>query len=295
MTVLAIDEGFLPDDAALSPHLDRLPSQAPIVIMIHGFRYAPGEDGHDPRDLLFSLTPDMTSSRVVSWPRHLKMAGDAGLALGFGWNARGAIWQAHRRAASAASKLATLVTQLRRMAPNRPIHILAHSLGARVALQALTQLQQGDINRVILIAAAVFQREARQALQSPAGKSAQILNVIGRENTLFDWLLRAALPHWGPTLGRGMNLPGNWIDLPLDREATLSTLARAGYRIGPVLAPICHWSGYLRPGVFDLYLAVFDGRLSPAMLSLAATRQEDIVMAAHPVRAVLAGMLPARS
>jgi len=294
MTVLAIDEGNLPEDAALLPHLDRLPPRAPIVIMIHGFRYAPGQDGHDPRDLLFSLTPDMTSSRVVSWPRHLKMAGDAGLALGFGWNARGAIWQAHRRAASASSKLATLITQLRRMAPDRSIHILAHSLGARVALHALTQVQSGDINRVILIAAAVFQREARQALQSPAGQSAQILNVTGRENTLFDWLLRAALPHWGPTLGRGLNQPGNWIDLPLDRAATLTALARAGYRIGPVLAPICHWSGYLRPGVFDLYRAVIEDRLSISTLAAASTRRADDAKAVHPVRLSLAGLLPAR-
>ncbi|MDG1117524.1 MAG: alpha/beta hydrolase [Flavimaricola sp.] len=294
MTVLAIDEWFLPEDAALLPHLDRLPPHAPIVIMIHGFRYAPGQDGHDPRDLLFSLTPDMTSSRVVSWPRHLRMAGDAGLALGFGWNARGAIWQAHRHAASSATRLATLITQLRRLGPDRPVHILAHSLGARVALTALTKVGAGDISHVILIAAAVFQREARLALQSPAGQSAQILNVTGRENTLFDWLLRAALPHWGATLGRGLNQPGNWIDLPLDREATLTALARAGYRIGPVLAPICHWSGYLRPGVFDLYQAVFDGRLSPATLTLVATRQQDTVMAVHPIRTVLAEMLPAR-
>jgi hypothetical protein len=83
-----------------------------------------------------------------------------------------------------------------------------------------------------------------------------VFNVTAPENTLFDLLLRAALPFRGPTLGRG--LPGlpNWLDLPLADPLALDALARLGWRIHPPRAAVCHWSGYLRPGLFRFYRAL---------------------------------------
>ncbi len=253
MALLPVNDDALPCDATLRAAMAGLKPSAPIVIMIHGFRFAPADPGHDPHRHILAQRPDPSCRKAVSWPRHLGVTGGLGLAIGFGWTARGTIWQAHARAAQAGLRLARLIAALNRIAPDRPVHLFAHSLGARVALTALPRLQPGSVDRIILLAAAAFQPEAARMMASPAGRTTEVINVRGRENMLFDLLLRAALPRRGPTLGRGLPDVPNWLDLSLDRDDCLAVLARLGHRIRPGRAMICHWSGYLRPGAFGLY------------------------------------------
>ena len=266
MTVVAVsaeDDGCAPGLAAA---LAALPPGAPVVILIHGFRYAPGVAGHDPHRLILSPAPDRTGGRIVSWPRHLGLAGTGGLALAFGWQARGDIWRAYRRAGMAGAALARLIGALRLLAPDRAVHVVAHSLGARVALAALPLCGPGDVGRMILMAGAAFRPEASAAMDSPAGRTAEVWHVRGAENTLFEALLWLAFPRHGRTLGAG--LPGcpGWVDLALESLQTRAGLRRLGLAVAPRRRLVCHWSCYARPGVFAVYRAILAGRLTVADL-----------------------------
>ncbi|WP_191090056.1 DUF726 domain-containing protein [Histidinibacterium aquaticum] len=268
MSLLQVNSDDLPDGPRLRAALERLPPGAPVVVMIHGFKFAPGSSS-DPHRHILSLEPRRDCWKSVSWPRHLGLAGGGGLAIGFGWPARGSIWRAWRASARAGRRLSRLLTMLREVAPERPIHLVGHSLGARVALLALPGLPERTVGRIILISAAVFRTEATRLAVSPAGCSAEIFNVTGRENTLFDLLLRLAMPLGGRTLGQGGPSGRNWLDLPLDRSGPLLALRGLGYRISAPRARICHWSGYLRPGVWRLYRALL---LTPARTPLPLLR-----------------------
>jgi len=255
--------GVADRDAGLAGHLAALPPGAPVVILIHGYKFSPAAPRHDPHRHILSLSPKPGCRKAISWPRHLgfgRGAGDEGLCIAFGWEARGSVWRAWRRAAQAGGGLADLVARIGRLRPG-PVDILCHSLGARVALCALERLPAHSIGRMVLLAAAEFQSGARRAMSSPAGRSAEVINIVSRENDLFDgvveWLLRAPQPG-DRALGAGLGLdrqgaPRNWLDVQIDCPSSRRALAEFGYRIPPPARRICHWSAYLRPGLFAFY------------------------------------------
>lgn len=244
---------------ALRQGLDR---GGPIVIMIHGYKFDPQHRETCPHRHILSLSPRRDCAKAVSWPRGLGFDGlsrDEGLAIAFGWAARGTIWGAYDRAAKAGRALATLIDMIGQIAPGRPVHLLAHSLGARVALTALPHVGAQRVGRVILLSGADYGETARSALQSPAGTNAEIINVTSRENDLFDFLLErlVAPPKRGDwTLAHGMPLSRNTLTLQLDHPETLRVLRSAGFGIAPPGGRICHWSSYIRHGVFPLYRAL---------------------------------------
>ncbi len=270
MPVIALCDDRQPERAidAVMPAV--LAPGAPLVVMIHGFRYSPSHASRDPHRHILGLTPDPRRWGSVSWPRRLGLNSDRGLGLAWGWEASGTIWAAHRNARRSGAALARVIAQLRRIAPHRPVHVIAHSLGARVACAAIERLEQGDIDRVILLAAALSMAEARRATTSPAGRHATFVNVSGAENGIFDIGLRLALPLDGLRLGPGALATKGWIDLRLDSPAVLDHLARRGWRIAPPGKPVCHWSGYLRPGVWKLYR---DLLTTPTPVTLTHLRQ----------------------
>ena len=256
MAHFAVTEDRLPSRHRLRRALDGLHPDAPVVIMLHGLKYDPGEPVNDPHRHIFALNPDPGHKRAVSWPRRLGLRGPHALALGYGWRARGSIWRAHRRAGQTAAPLTRLIARIAALDPDRPIHIIAHSLGARVALRALDGLPAHTVHRVILIAAAAFESELRHALATPAGSTAEIINIRSRANWIFDVMLRLALPHWGATLGRGRLRRPNLLDLAIDDRTTAARLAAAGYALPEVAPRICHWSAYLRRDACALYRAL---------------------------------------
>jgi pimeloyl-ACP methyl ester carboxylesterase len=256
MPVLAIRDDDLPGRAILSDALAGLAPGAPVVVMIHGFRYSPSDPRHDPHRHILAVVPEAQHWGAVSWPRRVGLDEEQGLGIAWGWDAMGSIWCAHRRAATSGEALACFIAALRRLDPDRPVHIIAHSLGVRVALAALSHLREGAVQRVIMLAAATSLRESLIAWASPAGQTAEFINVVGRENCLFDLLLLAALPHQGRRLGRGFVGAENWLDLSLDDHTTLVALGRLGWKVAPARATICHWSSYLRPGIWRLYKAL---------------------------------------
>ncbi|PZO66023.1 MAG: hypothetical protein DI498_08090 [Paracoccus denitrificans] len=250
-------------DAAIPPHLAAraatLPPDAPIVVMVHGFRFSPSLPSACPHHDILSLVPMAGARHAVSWPRGLGFSadGDEGLAVGFGWEARGSLRRAYRQAAQAGQDLATLVTLLA-TAARRPVAIIAHSLEARVALSALASVAPGVIGRVVLLAAAEFRDRAEAAAASPAGILAEIVNVTSRENDLYDLALEVMLRGGlGRAVGQGLSRRrDNWVDVQIDDADTITGLAQIGFSIGTTAHRICHWSPYMRDGVFDLYRAI---------------------------------------
>jgi hypothetical protein len=247
----------------LARKLDALPPGAPVVAMIHGWRYAPGIVADCPHGSILSLDPPAGDRRAVSWPRHLGLDGQAGLGIALGWPAKCDPWRAHLRAARTGQALATIARRVHALS-GRPLQVIAHSMGARVALAALPLVDPGQISRIILLAAAETRARALAALSSPAGQRVEVINVTTRENDLFD-----AFFEWGIHLGLrtsigqglGQAQPG-WHDLWIDQPRTLVGLAALGHPLADPPRRICHWSPYLRPGTIALYRALIDGQLA---------------------------------
>lgn len=268
---------------ALARHLARLPPRAPVVIMVHGFRYGPAHRRHDPAGFIYAREPG--GGRHMSWPWHLGVRASAttddaaasALFVGFVWNARGTIWQAARRADQAAKDLACLVRHIRRIDPFRRVMAIAHSLGASVVLSALPDLAAGDLERAVLMSAAILRHRARTLMSTPAGCVAEIINVTSRENDLFDFCAEVALSGglcFGVSHGIGAALP-NWIDVQIDNDGVLRGLAALGYPIAGPRNRICHWSAYSRPGIFALYRALLTDPCPLSLDRLARALPED--------------------
>ncbi|MFD1794381.1 hypothetical protein ACFSC1_00130 [Paracoccus aurantiacus] len=236
----------------------RLPRGAPLVVMIHGFRYSPHDPASDPHRHILALKPDRPGARrMCSWPSSLGFTRDGaeeGLGITFGWHARGGLREAYRRAGAVGQGLGALVGQLS-AAAGRPVQMIAHSLGARVALQALASAPPGSVGRVVLMAGAELRPAAEAAMDSPAAQQAEIINVTSRENDLFDLATQVLLGRARrPALGFGLSEPRrNWLDLQIDAPATRAGLAALGFDIAGDVVRACHWSPYTREGLFDFY------------------------------------------
>lgn len=253
-------------ETVLARALADLPANAPLVVMIHGFKFSPGAGARCPHRHILSFRPDTHDPRAVSWPRHLGFSGtraETGLAIAFGWQATGNIWRAYRKAVQAGTALAALADAVDAHCPGRRVDVIAHSLGARVALGALPQLRNGQIGRMVLMTPAETGQVAQAALTAPQARGCEILNITSRENDLFDFMLETAVARRGQhSLGQGLgHRHPNWLDLQIDNPATLAALARQGLQIAPPVKKICHWSPFLRPGMFGLYRAFLHGGL----------------------------------
>jgi Alpha/beta hydrolase family len=262
----AVRGNLILDQDRLMRKLDRLPPEAPVVVMIHGWRYAPGFARDCPHGSILSLDPPDDDPRTVSWPRHLGLDGTSGLGIALGWNAKCDPWRAHLRAGWTGDALARIV-RLVHGHSGRQVQVIAHSMGARVSLAALHQIEPGQISRLILLAAAETRGRTIEALAAPAGRMVEVINVTTRENDLFD-----ACFEWGihlglrTSIGQGLGprlSPAypRWHDLWIDQPRTLQGLAALGHPLANPRRRICHWSPYLRPGAIALYRALIEGRL----------------------------------
>jgi len=247
----------------LARKLATLPADAPVVAMIHGWRYAPGLRADCPHGSILSLDPPPGNRRAVSWPRHLGLDGQAGLGIALGWNAKCDPWRAHLRAGHTGTALAAIAQAVHDLS-GRPLQVIAHSMGARVALAALPHVAAGQISRIILLAAAETRCRTLAALATQAGRAVEVVNVTTRENDIFD-----ACFEWGihlglrTSIGQGLGRPrAGWHDLWIDQPRTLADLASLGHPLADPPRRMCHWSPYLRPGTIALYRALIDGRFA---------------------------------
>ena len=252
---------------------------APLIVLIHGYRFHPGEPEADPHRSLFAMKPEPGDRRIRSWPQGLGFADDAGetgLCIGFGWPAsaphleslracgRNGFARVYERAEAYGARLAELVRLLQRAAPGRPVDLLAHSLGARVALAALPHLEVAP-GRMVLLGAAEFERAAHAFLRaSPAPQPPEVYNVTARANDLYDLMLETFAPRqgWGDrAIGLGLTPPHpSWIDLQLDRADVTAWINAQGIPLTPPRARLCHRSFYTRAGALAVYQAILRRR-----------------------------------
>ena len=147
-------------------------------------------------------------------------------------------------------------------APARPVHILAHSLGVEVALEALHHLSPGQIDRIISMTGAVYGARAHAALATPAGAQTEFINITSRENDLFDFLFERVMTpsvSGDRSIGHGIRT-ANALTLQLDCPDTLRHLTRLGCPVALPDRRICHWSTYQRAGALPLYRALLRDR-----------------------------------
>jgi pimeloyl-ACP methyl ester carboxylesterase len=269
MAVLGIDvtrHGALSGTGGALAAAAALPPGAPVAIMIHGYRYDPAVASASPHATLYA--PEPRRRGAISWSKALRLDRE-GLAVGFGWPARGTLHGAWLRAGAAGAALAAFLPALRDSAPKARIALIGHSLGARVALAALRGARPGDVDAAILLAPAEFRAAAQEAADSPAGRAARIVSVTSRENAVFDQAF-AMLVAGGlrPVLGAGLDSPRpHWTDIHLHDDHSLAALAAFGHPVAPPQRRVCHWFAYTRPGVLPLYRALIDGTLPPERLA----------------------------
>lgn len=222
----------------------------PIILMIHGYKYDPFSPRHCPQALIFG------PGAAHGWPAALGLLrDDHALGVTIGWRARGRFAGAYRTAGLLGADLARVITTLHKAAPKRPVHLMAHSLGAELALSALAQAPAKSVGRVVLLTGASYLSHARAALDSPAGRHAELLNVVSRENDIFDFAFERLIRPDGANdraLGQGL-WAGNALTLQLDCAETLQRLTAMGCALGAPIRRVCHWSSYTRPGAMDLY------------------------------------------
>ena len=241
----------------LADAVDQNLGNAPVLIMLHGYRYSPSQPHASPHNYI------LQDRHIESWPHQMGYGTgtpDLGLCIAFGWEAGGTIWRAHREAGRTGLVLASLIRHLSARGAG-PINIMAHSLGARVALACLPHVAPGMIDRMILMTGAELKSTAETALMTPAGRRTKVLNVVSRENDLFDFLYEWLLvPHQrgARTMAAGLSLP-HCVTAQIDHPDHLSGLHDLGFPIGITTRRICHWSSYTRPGLFAVYRSFLAG------------------------------------
>ena len=253
-------QGHPPPDliAYVAAVLNPVPSDEPVVFMVHGFNFNPLDDpSADPGDTdnpharLFHFGGDDPQAHAISWPRRFGFAendgGAAGLAIAFGWNADTFPHHldAYDNGTAASWGLIAVLAAVRHIQPNRRVEIVAHSLGTHVTLHMLRVLASNHhvrallpgIHRIVLMGGAEFVYHARQTyrmLETIPGASGRALlnhlhiyNFISREDEVVS-LISGAFTY-GPLgtekhmigyhgLQRGER-PDNWIDLDLTDDA----------------------------------------------------------------------------
>ena len=237
------------------------PGTGPVVVMIHGYKYRPGDPRHCPHRHILALQPDDHPYRSPSWPRQLGFgagAAEEGLAIAFGWSARGPLWAARRRAVEAGRALAQVLRTVEARHPGRPVHMMAHSLGLELCMEALHHLPAGAVQRIIAMTGACYGSRVQAALGSEAGQTAELINVTSRENDLFEALFEWVIaPPARGDRGIGLSVAArNAVTVQIDHPAVLDALERLGQPLAAPERRVCHWSAYTRPGILRFYTAL---------------------------------------
>jgi pimeloyl-ACP methyl ester carboxylesterase len=264
-------------NTTLAEALATLPPAHPVTILIHGYRFCPSQPDHDPHRHILSLAPRADCWKAVSWPRHLHLdRPQAGLGIGFGWPATGSLPRVAERAHDAGRRLGRMIDAIHCARPDLPVHVVAHSLGARVALTALETAPPAVIRRMILISGAEYRQAAQRALSLPSAAMTRVLNVTSGENAAFDLMFRLAVAPAHPfdrPLSAGLGHRPGCIDLRIDTAPARAGLQALGHRLRAPATRICHWSGYMRPGLFAVYRRFLD--LSDPSFPMALARALD--------------------
>ena len=253
------DQGHPPTELIdyVSAALNSVPSDKPVVFMVHGFDFNPLDDPaaepgdtDNPHGRLFHFGADDPEAHAISWPRRFGFAendaGAEGLAIAFGWNSDTKPYHldAYNQGTAASWGLIAILAAIRHVQPNRRVEIVAHSLGTHVTLNLLRVLASNQhvrallpgIHRIVLMGGAEFVYHARrtyrvlETILDASGHALlnhlHIYNFISREDEVVSVISGAVT--YGP-LGTEKHMIGyhglqrgeradNWIDLNLTND-----------------------------------------------------------------------------
>ena len=268
--IFAINEKGMP--RARSGFSVPLPSAPKVLIMVNGFDYDPTEHSDDnPHQTLFE-----------EWRESVqKYTDDDWECFGFGWYSAelepgswlGGLVRAHwnpyrwgwELAGNAAGILAQAI-QKRLDGPSAEICIIAHSLGARVVLSALSQLPSESVARVLLLNGSEYSQSSKVIATYT---DSHVLNVIVRADDVLNKLGSVFAPEAFIKAVVGQsgihNPPDNWLDICLDDPGVQARATTCGYDNirGDNPDNIAdHWYSYRHVDNWPLFCDFLSGRLS---------------------------------
>ena len=245
-----------------------MPFNDPPIVMVHGYNHDPRKAKHNPHVNVFRQWRNMLEN-----PVHFDFGWYSAMMGLKGW------WQARRNgyrltyyygydrlAPEAANCLGVLLERI------GPCQILAHSLGSRVALQALTGFSHQAMRVVLLNGAEHHGTDekpgARQAAEASPG--VEFFNICVQEDDVLNHLGEWFSPDiWQrPCIGHEPlpNPPENWKNIQLDSLTYKSWGKEHGYDLrgdNPESYGDHHFS-YLHIGNHQLYRDIFRGALALA-------------------------------
>lgn len=136
---------------------------------------------------------------------------------------------AYEKAEKEALGLAKLINVLRLISPESPVDVVAHRLGARVALMAVPSARSKMWRNLILSNAFEYSARTLHALDCPMGKHLNIYNLVSQQFNLSAFLFNHFSPKPGPAdhaICFGYQFPhANWSEL-LENSAEAQALLR---------------------------------------------------------------------
>ena len=299
-----------------------LPAGQSPLVMVNGFLFDPKHavspdpgDTDNPHGRIYHFkdTGERSEQRhhTTGWPLwmgfdEVDQAGGSGLAVAFGWHSQPGFAsslidhfqnfyaRAYENAGLAAWVLVNVLDELAAALPDRPIDIMAHSLGSRVVVRAIALAAKHHpdlterIGRVVFLGGAEYVVEAQlmtsrlHDLNRP--RRPDFYNIVSRENDVLDKLGENFGPrtfgnsqvigHNGLDLSeRAVKTVPNWIDLQIDGERLQDwMLDQRGIQVsGDRPNNIWdHWYYYTFRGNMDLYRGIFRDRPQWEILAMRA-------------------------
>jgi pimeloyl-ACP methyl ester carboxylesterase len=129
------------------------------------------------------------------------------------------------KAGKEADGLAYLINQLRVISPDSPVDVVAHRLGARVAIMAVRKARSKMWRRLLLSNALEFSARTLMAFDCPMGAHLKCYNIVAKDHSLTPFLFDRFGPKPGPAdrpICYGYQFARtNWREVPEhSREAT---------------------------------------------------------------------------
>ncbi|MGF1560773.1 MAG: hypothetical protein ACFB3T_01190 [Geminicoccaceae bacterium] len=282
------------DDGMPAGKLDRLPSLTkPTLIMVHGFNFDPFERGGDnPHRNLFAelwrpQLAEIAPIRRGEWDVFAfgwysgevrEAEGWAGAWMNGRFNPYRWAWDL---AENAGGVLADLIGWGPEDDPARTypeIMVMAHSLGSRVALEALHQLPPHRVSRVLLLNGAEYAQTAKVVA---AYTRADVMNIHVRTDDVLDKLGETFAPErfMAAVVGRDgiRQPPPHWVDVQLDSPDTQTYGRRFGLELegDDPREYSDHWYSYKHVPNWRLYRAFLAGHWRCADIKLALCDGEE--------------------
>ena len=220
---------------------------APLVVLVHGRGFAPQSKRFRPVDTLYLNSANFSTGLSIwaqsTWanrfaPRNL--VASEFTRIGYGWqcDAKWAWRKNQNLVESEVPYFAGFLQGLRKIAPNRPIHLMAHNLAAQLCLRAIETQPSLSLQRIILLDAEAYISDAILALTSKAGEKARFYNFIGADarnlpRFPFKLIKSASSDH---SIRQGFPfIHQNWVDIPYDHLEIMDTLLRGEFVRTPKL------------------------------------------------------------